>query len=248
MTTFTLGLGVSGTLGYDANYLSGALGRLPGDHRRHQELAQPVPTAAARPTSTTCGTRRSTAAASTSAPATDVLARGLTETLAAIDAKLGPGRAAATSTLEPVAGDNFAYVANYTTVNWYGDLEARDIDPDRRLVAATWSGRPAAADAARPPDTARTSIYSSSRGGNKLNAFESANLAGRRPRGQFSRTPTASRRRCRSGRRGRDPDRRQRGAQMVSFLRGRRRVPAHGRLFRDRVHVLGDIVDGARCS
>jgi Tfp pilus tip-associated adhesin PilY1 len=57
------------------------------------------------------------------------LSSGLTNALAAISARKGAGAAAATSTMNPVPGNNFAYVASYTTVKWQGNLEARTVDP-----------------------------------------------------------------------------------------------------------------------
>ncbi|MBK7687328.1 MAG: hypothetical protein IPJ25_16175 [Rhodocyclaceae bacterium] len=53
---------------------------------------------------------------------------GLREALNKIGARVGSAAAAATSNLEPVAGDNFAYVASYATVDWTGDLQSRSID------------------------------------------------------------------------------------------------------------------------
>jgi type IV pilus assembly protein PilY1 len=46
------------------------------------------------------------------------------------------GAAAATSSLEPVTSDNFAYIAQYTTARWTGDIEARTID----LITGSISG------------------------------------------------------------------------------------------------------------
>lgn len=58
----------------------------------------------------------------------DAIYDGFTEALASIQARLGAGAAAATSTLNPVSGDNSAFVASYTTVKWTGNLESRSID------------------------------------------------------------------------------------------------------------------------
>jgi len=58
---------------------------------------------------------------------TDLVSQ-LKEALASIEVKLGAGSAAATSTLNPVAGDNNAYVASYTSGYWIGNLEKRSID------------------------------------------------------------------------------------------------------------------------
>jgi len=68
------------------------------------------------------------------------LSAGLSNALAGINARKGSAAAAATSTLNPVAGNNFAYVASYTTVAWKGNLEARGINVDTGAVSenATW--------------------------------------------------------------------------------------------------------------
>jgi type IV pilus assembly protein PilY1 len=70
----------------------------------------------------------------------ETLSTGLAGALAGIDTKRGAAAAAATSTLNPVAGNNFAYVASYTTVEWKGNLEARGINTDTGVVSesASW--------------------------------------------------------------------------------------------------------------
>jgi len=68
------------------------------------------------------------------------LSSGLSSALAGINARKGSAAAAATSTLNPVAGNNFAYVASYTTVKWQGNLEARGINTETGAVNenASW--------------------------------------------------------------------------------------------------------------
>lgn len=68
------------------------------------------------------------------------LASGLGKALASITARVGAGAAAATSTLNPVSGDNYAYVASYTSVKWIGNLEKRGIDTTTGEVSekAVW--------------------------------------------------------------------------------------------------------------
>ena len=58
-------------------------------------------------------------------PAT--LARNLTDTLDALKTRVGAGAAAATSNLQPVAGDNFAFTAQYQTVVWTGVITSYSI-------------------------------------------------------------------------------------------------------------------------
>src|SRR5690606_41063131 len=55
----------------------------------------------------------------------DQLMTGLRKALADVSARKAAGAAAATSNLEPVAGDNFAYIANYRTMKWDGDVQAQ---------------------------------------------------------------------------------------------------------------------------
>lgn len=71
-------------------------------------------------------------------PAT--LASGLAQTMQEINQVTGAAAAAATSTLNPVQGNNYAYVASYTTVKWIGNLEERTIDITTGTVStsATW--------------------------------------------------------------------------------------------------------------
>jgi Tfp pilus tip-associated adhesin PilY1 len=81
------------------------------------------------------------------------LSAGLSNALAGINARKGSAAAAATSTLNPVAGNNFAYVASYTTVAWKGNLEARSINTDTGVVSenATWCVENVAAGTCAPP-------------------------------------------------------------------------------------------------
>ena len=55
----------------------------------------------------------------------------------------GAGAAAATSNLQPVAGDNWAFTAEYRTAEWHGDLTARTIDLASGIVSTRtlWSAR-----------------------------------------------------------------------------------------------------------
>ncbi len=83
------------------------------------------------------------------------LSQGLTNALSSITARKGAAAAAATSTLNPVAGNNYAYVASYTTVNWTGNLEARSINTITGTIAtsATWCAENIPADTCLAPAT-----------------------------------------------------------------------------------------------
>ncbi|MCF8197248.1 MAG: hypothetical protein K9J42_00660 [Sulfuritalea sp.] len=73
----------------------------------------------------------------------ETVVTSLTNALAGINARVAAAAAAATSNLEPVAGDNFAYTAKYKTQSWTGDLEAREIDLTTGAVSGTviWSAQ-----------------------------------------------------------------------------------------------------------
>ena len=83
------------------------------------------------------------------------LSTGLSSALAAIASRKGSSAAAATSTLNPVPGNNYAYVASYTTVKWQGNLEARTIDVNTGVISetASWCVENIAAGTCAAPST-----------------------------------------------------------------------------------------------
>ena len=141
MTTFTMGLGLSGTLDFRPNYKTGA-----GDFAalRSGALNWPAPTA---DSSTALDDLWHAAVNGRgqffSASDPDAVVEGLAAALAGVSARLASAAAAATSNLEPVAGDNFAYTASYKTVEWIGDIEAKSINLVSGAVSTTpvWSAR-----------------------------------------------------------------------------------------------------------
>src|SRR5262245_19692727 len=142
MVTFTVGMGLAGSLTYDANYQT----QTAGDFVAIKQGTKfwPIPTSAAETTlddlwhAAVNGRGRFFSAQDPVA-----LANGIADTLNQVAAKLGAGAAAATSNLQPVAGDNFAFTAQYRTVEWSGDLRARTIDLSSGIVASRelWSAQ-----------------------------------------------------------------------------------------------------------
>ncbi len=113
-TLFTLGLGTNGQLVYTTDYLTGGSADFNAIASGSKNWPTPV------------GDKLTTiddlwhAAVNGhgqyfSAKNPDLLVAGLNTALAGVSARLAAGAAAATSNLEPVAGDNFAFVASYTT-------------------------------------------------------------------------------------------------------------------------------------
>lgn len=141
MTTFTMGLGLSGTLTYAANYKTGA-GAFAG--LRSGSTNWPAPSA----NSATALDDLWHAAVNGkgqffSASDPDSVVDSLIAALAGVNARVASAAAAATSNLEPVAGDNYAYTASYKTLEWIGDLEAKEIDLVTGVVSTTavWSAK-----------------------------------------------------------------------------------------------------------
>lgn len=142
MVTFTVGMGLAGSLTYDPNYQT----QTSGDFVAIKQGTKfwPVPTSAAE---TTLDDMWHAAVSGRgkffSAQDPVALSNGIADTLNQVTAKLGAGAAAATSNLQPVAGDNFAFTAQYKTVEWSGDLRARTIDLSTGIVASRelWSAQ-----------------------------------------------------------------------------------------------------------
>ena len=154
MTTFTLGLGANGRMTYSSSYLSDATGDF---------VAVKLGSTAS---SSVCTWQTAGTVCNWPIPGSDQieniddlwhaaingrgayfaatnpasLTAGLSNALAALNARRGSAAAAATSTLNPVAGNNYAYVASYTTVAWKGNLEARGINTETGIVSenASW--------------------------------------------------------------------------------------------------------------
>ena len=142
MTTFTMGLGISGTLAYRADYLTATT----GDFARLRSGALNWPTAVADdPTALDDLWHAAVNARGQffSASNPDAVVSSLTEALNGVNARVGAASAAATSNLEPVTGDNFAYTASYTTIEWSGDLQAREINLSTGAIGTTavWSAQ-----------------------------------------------------------------------------------------------------------
>lgn len=144
MTTFTMGLGADGTLNYTTDYQDAT----SGDYYNLKNALGSPTVNWPDPIANSLGERIDDlwhAAVNGkgtyfSAKDPNQIITGLNKALSSITAKLGSAAAAATSTLNPVAGNNFAYVASYTTVKWKGNLESRSINVDTGEVSetATW--------------------------------------------------------------------------------------------------------------
>jgi type IV pilus assembly protein PilY1 len=169
MTTFTMGLGADGTLNYTSDYDTATSGDF---YNLKNGLGSPTVNWP-DPINNTAGERIDDLwhaaingrGSYFSAKNPDQIIAGFNSALSSITAKLGSAAAAATSTLNPVAGNNYAFVASYTTVKWKGNLEARSININTGVVSdtASWCVENIAADTCPSPGTITTVTSGSSK-------------------------------------------------------------------------------------
>ncbi|HWH42209.1 MAG TPA: PilC/PilY family type IV pilus protein [Usitatibacter sp.] len=241
MTTFTLGLGTNGQLAFSSDYLK----RGSTDFNAIADGSKnwPVPVG---DTLTTIDDLWHAAVNGHgqyfSAKNPALLVSGLRDALAGVTARGAAGSAAATSNLEPVTGDNFVFVANYRTVKWDGDVQARSLDVLTGQITSNtlWSAQEKLD--AKVPST------------RKILTFVNGNQADFLP-SSFSTSQKAAWFDPNSG-----TTLTQRAAwtpaqiaaatadTVINYLRGdtsdEERDANADKLYRTRDHILGDIVDG----
>ncbi|TXC66595.1 hypothetical protein FSC37_14465 [Piscinibacter aquaticus] len=144
MVTFTLGFGVDGTLKYDPNYLK----QTSGDYFDLKQGTKnwPIPTESTNGGDPTNIDDLWHAAVNGrgqyfSAKNPQAVVTSLDQALLSITEKNGSASAAATSTLQPVEGDNDVFVAQFTSGKWIGDVKRYAINPSDGTIITSggWS-------------------------------------------------------------------------------------------------------------
>ncbi|PLC04934.1 pilus assembly protein PilY [Variovorax sp. RO1] len=255
MNTFTIGLGVSGTLAYDKDYLTQTAGSYADIVRGPLNWPSPGNTES---TSGSGGDARNVddlwhAAVNGrgqyySALNAGSLAEAINGVVSTVQQVAGAGAAASTSSLELVAGNNNqVFRASYTTQAWTGDLQAYALNgADATIGARAWSAQ-ALLDAATP---ANRNIYFNSSG--TLQGFTYNNLGSTLQAYFDNRMCSTSLTATQCSRLSvNDKATANSGANLVNYLRGVRTHESQSvnasvaALYRKREHVLGDIVNGA---
>jgi type IV pilus assembly protein PilY1 len=246
MTTFTLGLGVSGTLQYAEDYMSG--GSVDYNALVQGTKSWPDPTVSEGPARIDDLWHAAVNGRGTyfSAANPDSLVSGLRKALAGVSARTGSASAAATSNLEPVAGDNYVYVALYRTVKWDGDLQAKTIDPNTGAIssAPVWSAQSLLDNKVSAASDTRTIYTFDGNAANKLKSFTWSALTASE-QGYFTNM-------CGSGKLSQcamlsaTRQAEASGSNLVNFIRGQNGYEDTAAnttpVFRSREHVLGDMI------
>ncbi|MGE5649979.1 MAG: pilus assembly protein [Bacillota bacterium] len=245
MTTFTLGLGVNGTLAYSEDYLQGG----SADYNAIVQGTASWPAPAANGQTAVDDLWHAAVngrGTYFSAQNPDSLVSGISKALSSVSARTGTAAAAATSNLEPVAGDNYVYVALYRTVKWDGDLQAKTIDPNSGAIsaAAAWSAQPLLdAKAGATTDTRTIYTFNGATGG--LKTFTWSNLTAAE-KAYFSDMCSSTDKLSQCATLTDAQKTAASGENLVNFIRGQNGYEDESgnanRLYRDREHVLGDMV------
>lgn len=250
MSTSTIGLGVSGTLQYDPNYLSQTSGdffNIKQGTANWPPVAAPSPNAeaiddlwhaAVNGRGQYFATKNST-----------TLAQAIQTSLNAVVASVGSSSAAATTSLQPMKGeDNQVFIASFTTVNWTGDLKSFSLNPTDGSIDTSSTGKKwSAADELLKAVPADRKIYYKDNDSKTLKSFTYANLNGDGYGGYFANFCSQSTvpSQCSL------LDSTQRsvantGANLVDYLRGVRtyeQASGTNALYRPRTGLLADIVN-----
>lgn len=249
MTTFTLGLGVDGTLTYADGYKTSTSGDYYDINQGTKFWPDPINNSGDERIDDLWHAAVNGRGTYFSARNPESLSSGLTKALSAISISLGSGAAAATSNLEPVAGDNYVYVASYRTQMWDGDIGGYTIDlsSGEVSISSQWlAGTLLNSRIGTTGDSDSRSIYTyDSAATNRLKSFTWANLSATEQAyfntSQLSQYSNWTSTEIAAAT----------GATLVGYLRGQNRnenqdravtYGTYYRLYRDRDNVLGDII------
>lgn len=161
MTTFGLALGVPGVLDYTSDYRNATSGDYYNLKLGTSGINWPDPQVSntssqipARIDDLWHAAVNSDGIYFSAKSPTEVI-KSLQDALGQIDKIVGAGAAAATSTLNPTSGDNYSYVASYTTVQWTGNIERRTINTDTGATSldALWCVENITGDTCASPST-----------------------------------------------------------------------------------------------
>jgi type IV pilus assembly protein PilY1 len=249
MTTYTIGLGVNGTLAYDKNYLT----QTSGDYvnLKNGTINWPDPASDANAPNIDDLWHAAVNGRGQYYSALDAssLGQAISGVLTSVTEEVAASSAAATSALELIAGEsNEVFKASYTTVSWTGDLQSFSLNGTSAAIGTTpnWSAQTKLDS--KVPST-RNIYYRKAPNSSVLQAFTYSNLSADGYSGNFdnlcSKPLVAAQ--CASLTAA-NVTLANTGSNLVDYLRGVRTYETTNStspLYRTRSHVLGDIINGA---
>jgi type IV pilus assembly protein PilY1 len=249
MTTYSIGLGVNGTLIYDKNYLT----QTTGDYVRLKNGTINWPDPGSDDGAVNIDDLWHAAVNGRgqyySALDAGALSQAISGVLTSVTEEVASSSAAATSALELVAGEaNEVFKASYTTVSWTGDLQSFSLNGTTGAIGTTsnWSAQ-TKLDA--KDLTTRKIYYRQAPATSTLREFTYTNLSADGYAANFDNlcTKTLVSGQCATLS---SPNLTlaNSGTNLVNYLRGVRTYEGSNStspLYRTRSHLLGDIINGA---
>jgi type IV pilus assembly protein PilY1 len=252
MTTYTIGIGLSSTLAYQSDYKTATTGDFSQIKDGTKSWPDPTDTEDDERIDDLWHTAVNGRGKFFPADNPLELSKGLQAALSAIAAEAGEGAAAATSSLNMVQGTNgYVYLAKYQTAEWTSDILAYTFDSSNNTISTTtaWlaQGLLDAKISGTCGDAESRLIYT---GATTRKTFTWADLTATERAyfdnsklSQYADWNAATRTYAGSG------------ELLLNYIRGHNRYedrsrdttwqascPTYNRLYRNRAHVLGDIV------
>ena len=252
MTTYTLGLGANGTLRYREDYETAADGDFRSIVDGKMDWPDPIFFPGGERIDDLWHAAVNGGGRYFSARSPEALARALGSAMSVIRASSGAASSAATSSQQPVSGQDLLYAARYRTVFWDGDLEARRLAliDGRLALQAEWSAADLLDTMATDDTDVRQLWMPSTTGANGLKEFRWSAMDATEQALFNGLCPGSGTRRLSQCAAMTDAVQAQAGGRrLVDYLRGQRGLedqPDHLlRLFRRREHLLGAPVNAS---
>lgn len=247
MVTFTLGLGISGTLAYDKNYLTQTQGDFFDIRQTTKQWPDPIANTGPERIDDLWHAAVNGRGIYYSASNADAMAASLVAALEDIDSRDGSGGAAATSTLSLQTSDdaNWAFLPLYKTKSWTGDVHAYKLRGDTGQLISP--NKPVWSAADRIASQASRRILF--KNGSSLSEFTYGNLPSS-AKAHFDGMCGSAGKLSQCSEITDGAKAAMTGTALVNYLRGDKSLEmsassADARLFRSRAGPLGDIVGGA---
>ncbi len=246
MNTYTLGLGANGTLRYREDYDTAADGDFRALVDGRLDWPDPIFFPGGERIDDLWHAAVNGGGRYFSARSPEALARALGAAMDVIRASSGAASSAATSSQQPVPGEDLLYAARYRTVFWDGDLEAQRISASagRLSLQTEWSAAYLLNRMSDDDSDTRTLLMPSAASANGLKAFLwSAMDTGEQALFNNLCSGSGTRRLSQCATMDAAQQAQANGRRLLDYLRGQRGnedQPDHAlRLFRQRPHVMG---------